>query len=43
MSFPIDVHHHILADFFWGATNDAYSIVGGIAPAPRRLTQAHGE
>jgi predicted TIM-barrel fold metal-dependent hydrolase len=34
MSFTIDVHHHILPDVFWRATNDANNPVGGIAPAP---------
>jgi predicted TIM-barrel fold metal-dependent hydrolase len=34
MAFTIDVHHHILPDVFWRATNDAHSPVGGIAPAP---------
>jgi 6-methylsalicylate decarboxylase len=34
MSFTIDVHHHILPDIFWRATNDAHSPVGGILPAP---------
>src|SRR6202521_3670433 len=34
MSFTIDVHHHILPDIFWRATNDADDPVGGIAPAP---------
>jgi 6-methylsalicylate decarboxylase len=34
MSFTIDVHHHILPDIFWRATNDAHSPVGGISPAP---------
>jgi 6-methylsalicylate decarboxylase len=34
MSFTIDVHHHILPDVFWRATNDAHSPVGGIVPAP---------
>ena len=34
MSFTIDVHHHILPDIFWRATNDAHSPVGGIVPAP---------
>jgi predicted TIM-barrel fold metal-dependent hydrolase len=34
MSFTIDVHHHILPDVFYRATNDAHSPVGGIAPAP---------
>jgi predicted TIM-barrel fold metal-dependent hydrolase len=34
MSFTIDVHHHILPDFFWSATNDAHGPVGGFAPPP---------
>ncbi|WP_172174497.1 amidohydrolase family protein [Paraburkholderia elongata] len=34
MSLTIDVHHHILPDVFWRATNDAHSPVGGIVPAP---------
>ncbi len=34
MSFTIDVHHHILPDFFWKATNEADNPVGGIAPPP---------
>jgi 6-methylsalicylate decarboxylase len=34
MTFTIDVHHHILPDVFWRATNDAHSPVGGILPAP---------
>ena len=34
MSFTIDVHHHFLPDFFYRATNDGHSPVGGIAPAP---------
>src|SRR5271156_279144 len=33
MTFTIDVHHHILPDVFWRATNDAHNPVGGIAPA----------
>jgi len=32
MSFTIDVHHHILPDFFFRETNDAHNPVGGIAP-----------
>ena len=34
MSFTVDVHHHILPDFFWRETNDAHNPVGGIAPPP---------
>src|SRR5450432_2021579 len=34
MPFTIDVHHHILPDFFWRETNDHHGPVGGIAPAP---------
>jgi 6-methylsalicylate decarboxylase len=34
MAFTIDVHHHILPDFFWRATNEGDNPVGGIAPPP---------
>src|SRR5258708_35365800 len=34
MSFTVDVHHHILPDFFWRETNDAHNPVGGITPPP---------
>jgi 6-methylsalicylate decarboxylase len=32
MAFTIDIHHHILPDFFWQATNEQHGPVGGIAP-----------
>jgi hypothetical protein len=28
MSLTIDVHHHILPDFFWRATNEQHGPVG---------------
>jgi 6-methylsalicylate decarboxylase len=34
MSLTIDVHHHILPDFFFRETNDTHNPVGGIAPPP---------
>src|SRR5882762_11003997 len=34
VSFTVDVHHHILPDIFWRATNDAHSPVVGILPVP---------
>jgi predicted TIM-barrel fold metal-dependent hydrolase len=34
MSFTVDVHHHILPDVFFRATNDVHNPVGGISPAP---------
>jgi 6-methylsalicylate decarboxylase len=34
MPVTIDVHHHILPDFFWRETNDSAHPVGGIAPPP---------
>src|ERR1700679_189306 len=34
MTFTVDVHHHILPDFFWAATNEADKPVGGILPPP---------
>ena len=30
----VDVHHHILPDFFWRETNEQHGPVGGIAPPP---------
>jgi predicted TIM-barrel fold metal-dependent hydrolase len=39
MTFTVDVHHHILPDFFWSATNEADHPVGGIQP-PRWSTDA---
>jgi hypothetical protein len=34
MSFTVNVHDHILPDFFFRETNDAHNPVGGIAPPP---------
>jgi predicted TIM-barrel fold metal-dependent hydrolase len=34
VTLTIDVHHHILPDFFFRETNDAHNPVGGIAPPP---------
>ena len=33
MSLTVDIHHHILPDFFWQSTNEGDSPVGGISPA----------
>jgi len=30
----VDIHHHMLPDFFWRATNEGDHPVGGIAPPP---------
>jgi 6-methylsalicylate decarboxylase len=30
----VDIHHHILPDFFWRETNEQNGPVGGIAPPP---------
>ncbi|MFJ4654746.1 amidohydrolase family protein [Nocardia sp. NPDC088792] len=32
MTFTVDLHHHVLPDFFWQATNEGEHPVGGIAP-----------
>ncbi|MEY9932472.1 putative TIM-barrel fold metal-dependent hydrolase [Catenulispora sp. GP43] len=40
MTFTVDIHHHMLPDFFWQATNEADDPVGGIAPPPWSLTGA---
>ena len=34
MPFTVDVHHHMLPDFFFAATNEADRPVGGIQPPP---------
>jgi aminocarboxymuconate-semialdehyde decarboxylase len=34
MTFTVDVHHHILPDFFFQATSEGDHPVGGIAPPP---------
>jgi len=36
----IDVHHHILPDFFWRETNGDHGVVGGIAPPPWSAPEA---
>jgi 6-methylsalicylate decarboxylase len=33
VKLTVDIHHHILPDFFWQATNEGDSPVGGISPA----------
>jgi 6-methylsalicylate decarboxylase len=38
--FTVDVHHHILPDFFFRATNDSHDPVGGIAPQPWSIESA---
>jgi predicted TIM-barrel fold metal-dependent hydrolase len=40
MTFTVDVHHHMLPDFFWEATNERGGPVGGIAPPPWSLPGA---
>jgi 6-methylsalicylate decarboxylase len=32
MSFTIDLHHHVIPDFYWEASNEGGSAVGGITP-----------
>jgi predicted TIM-barrel fold metal-dependent hydrolase len=34
MRLIVDVHHHILPDFFWQATNGEHGVVGGVRPPP---------
>lgn len=34
MTFTVDIHHHMLPDFFWSATNEGENPVGGIKPPP---------
>jgi predicted TIM-barrel fold metal-dependent hydrolase len=39
MTLTIDVHHHVLPDFFWEATNEGDHPVGGVLP-PRWSEQS---
>jgi aminocarboxymuconate-semialdehyde decarboxylase len=32
MSFTIDVHHHVIPDFYWEASNEGGEAAGGITP-----------
>jgi hypothetical protein len=34
MTLTVDVHHHVLPEFFWAATNEGDHPVGGIKPPP---------
>jgi len=34
VTFTVDIHNHMLPDFFWRATNEGDHPVGGIAPPP---------
>jgi predicted TIM-barrel fold metal-dependent hydrolase len=38
----IDVHHHILPDFFWRETNEQHGPIGGITPPPWSRESALG-
>src|SRR5689334_25413924 len=32
MSFTIDLHHHVIPDFYWEASNEGGNAAGGITP-----------
>jgi 6-methylsalicylate decarboxylase len=36
MTFTVDVHHHILPDFFWAATNEIDNPAGASSRLPGR-------
>jgi 6-methylsalicylate decarboxylase len=40
VTFTVDIHHHMLPDFFWQATNEGDHPVGGIAPPSWSLAGA---
>jgi predicted TIM-barrel fold metal-dependent hydrolase len=40
MGLIVDVHHHILPDFFWQATNGDHGVVGGVRPPPWSVEDA---
>jgi predicted TIM-barrel fold metal-dependent hydrolase len=42
MPFTVDMHHHILPDYFWRATNEASAPVGGIQPPSWSVSEAIG-
>jgi 6-methylsalicylate decarboxylase len=40
MSLTVDVHHHVLPDFYWDASNEDGNAAGGINPPPWSLDGA---
>jgi 6-methylsalicylate decarboxylase len=40
MSFTIDLHHHVIPDFYWEASNEDGNAAGGINPPPWSLDGA---
>jgi len=34
MTFTVDIHHHILPDFFWAATNEVHNLAGRVLFPP---------
>jgi aminocarboxymuconate-semialdehyde decarboxylase len=37
MSLSVDLHHHVIPDFYWEASNEDGDAAGGITPAPWSL------
>jgi aminocarboxymuconate-semialdehyde decarboxylase len=40
MSLTVDLHHHVMPDFYWQASNEDGSAAGGITPPPWSLEGA---
>src|SRR5258708_24932630 len=40
MSLIVDLHHHVMPDFYWEASNEAGNVAGGINPPPWSLDGA---
>jgi 6-methylsalicylate decarboxylase len=40
MSFTVDLHHHVIPDFYWDASNEDGNAAGGINPPPWSLDGA---
>jgi aminocarboxymuconate-semialdehyde decarboxylase len=40
MSLTVDLHHHVIPDFYWDASNEGGNAAGGITPPPWSLDGA---
>jgi 6-methylsalicylate decarboxylase len=40
MTFTVDLHHHVIPDFYWEASNEGGNAAGGINPPPWSLDGA---
>src|ERR1700746_2886060 len=40
MTLTVDIHHHVIPDFYWEASNEGGNAAGGINPPPWSLDGA---